>query len=354
MKTIMIALTIAITLLGTKTASAQDYYTLPEIKEQSLCGWHETYSDEYGRSINVDIEIDVFGNESAPVLLVGFPAYKEYRIENNSPFTAQKHARLKRGGQTTRIYESSSGVKIELDRKYAENYGSTLTPQNVYDYMGELLNEQGITIDQFLYEQPKSVEILCSTSKKSDELLVPAFYVISLWQKLYELPILTHVNDSYFNRATVPSYMPSALFQMRNTEEFSLFVGTFVEKEVIQQDIPLCSVDQVIENAGEEIMSGHIQSVISLRFGYAVYNDPEISAGKPMTPLDVENWYLVPSWILECYYSKSPKSDYREDTSPKLVVFNAQTGKMVDPMDKSYRGCGDPRYRDFISWNDVR
>ena len=30
-------------------ASAQEYYTLPEIREQAAQGWHETYTDKYGR-----------------------------------------------------------------------------------------------------------------------------------------------------------------------------------------------------------------------------------------------------------------------------------------------------------------
>ena len=30
---------------------AQEYYTLPEIKEQVKEGWYETYTDQYGREI---------------------------------------------------------------------------------------------------------------------------------------------------------------------------------------------------------------------------------------------------------------------------------------------------------------
>ena len=30
---------------------AQKYYSLPEIKEQAKEGWHETYTDKYGREM---------------------------------------------------------------------------------------------------------------------------------------------------------------------------------------------------------------------------------------------------------------------------------------------------------------
>ena len=49
-------------------AAAQEYYTLPEIREQAKDGWHETYTDRYGRETVVDIDVEVYGGENAPVL----------------------------------------------------------------------------------------------------------------------------------------------------------------------------------------------------------------------------------------------------------------------------------------------
>ena len=49
-------------------AAAQEYYTLPEIREQAKDGWHETYTDKYGRETVVDIDVEVYGGENAPVL----------------------------------------------------------------------------------------------------------------------------------------------------------------------------------------------------------------------------------------------------------------------------------------------
>ena len=47
---------------------AVEYFTLPEIREQAVAGWHETYTDKYGRALQVDIDIDVFGEEMAPII----------------------------------------------------------------------------------------------------------------------------------------------------------------------------------------------------------------------------------------------------------------------------------------------
>ncbi len=48
MKKQFAALLAALSLLPT-LALAEDYYTLPEIREQAKDGWHETYTDKYGR-----------------------------------------------------------------------------------------------------------------------------------------------------------------------------------------------------------------------------------------------------------------------------------------------------------------
>lgn len=64
--TMLLALLLA---LVCTAASAQEYYTLPEIREQAEQGWHETYTDKYGRQTTVDIDVQVFGDEKAPVSL---------------------------------------------------------------------------------------------------------------------------------------------------------------------------------------------------------------------------------------------------------------------------------------------
>ena len=50
--------------------AAQEYYTLPEIREQAAQGWHETVTDRYGRETTVDVDVQVFGEENAPVVRI--------------------------------------------------------------------------------------------------------------------------------------------------------------------------------------------------------------------------------------------------------------------------------------------
>ena len=90
MKKQFAALLTALSLLPT-LALAQEYYTLPEIREQAKDGWHETYTDRYGRETVVDIDVEVYGEETAPVLKVGwgkygkFTDYNAFKLEKNHP-----------------------------------------------------------------------------------------------------------------------------------------------------------------------------------------------------------------------------------------------------------------------------
>ena len=103
------------------------------------------------------------------------------------------------------------------------------------------------------------------------------------------------------------------------------------------------------------IEDGYIQQVLSLRFGYVIYSNPDEEWGKQRSAYDMDTWYLVPSWVMECYILEDPKVDQLKEYSPvREMTINAQTGEMMDYFDTSLYGRGDPRYKGFLSWEDVR
>ena len=332
-------------------ASAQEYYTLPEIREQAATGWHETYTDKYGRETTVDIDVQVFGEDKAPVLKVGLPDYVEYTHLENNPYLSVTNVKSK-GGQRTYIYDWY-GKEIDLDTAYGADYGNNLTLREAYSFVGEKLEEQGISPDEFILNQPRTFQMLCNTSQDTGEVLSPAFYFVRFWPKLHELPLLTHVMRS-FVKPGGPDHDPEMHFMMRNENEYVIYVCTFVEKEMLEADIPLCSVEKVIESVEREIKDGHIQEVSSLRFGYSIYNDPNIKSKRPVEIYDVDCFYAVPSWVLECKYVENAKDTFNENTQTMYITINAQTGKMIDPMDKSKNKAGDGDYKGFIPWDKVQ
>ena len=135
MKKQFAALLAALSLLPT-LALAQEYYALPEIREQAKDGWHETYTDRYGREIQVDIDADVFGEQTAPLIKAGFPQHDIYYADKNCPYNTVSNVKRK-GGRRTHIYRSY-GSKVDLDRQYGTDYGNDLTLNEMYAYMKKL------------------------------------------------------------------------------------------------------------------------------------------------------------------------------------------------------------------------
>ena len=150
MKKQFAALLAALFLLPT-LALAQEYYTLPEIREQAKDGWHETYTDRYGRETVVDIDVEVYGEETAPVLKVGWGKYGKFtddnafKLEENHPVDRLMEAK-KRGGKSTYIYEWVKNMKVNLNEPYGENYENDLTLQEVYQFAAEKLKQHGIPV----------------------------------------------------------------------------------------------------------------------------------------------------------------------------------------------------------------
>lgn len=339
-------------LLGCALASAQEYYTLPEIREQAAAGWHETYTDKYGRALQVDIDIDVFGEKTAPVLKACWGNPQTFSSPDYSPRWAIIEAREKKGGESIYPY-SVKGEKVDVDYQYAKDYENNLTLGEVYSFLKEFLREQEIT-QEYIWEKPQEFSMLYSRHKKTGAVLVPGCYCVSLWPQEYGLPILSHVGESFKRDISgpIPSVGVSIDISDRNT--YAVGGADFDVAEVLAEDIPLCSVNKVMEGAREMIEAGYIQQVLSLRFGYVIYSNPDEEWGKQRSSYDMDTWYLVPSWVMECYIRENPKADKLPEY-PRIweMTINAQTGEMMDHFDESLYGRGDARYKGFISWDEV-
>lgn len=368
MKTKIAMLLALVMLYACTAASAQEYYTLPEIREQAAAGWHETYTDKYGRETTVDIDVEVFGEKTAPIIKLTIP-YGEndhLRQYENAPYDTVLN--IKRFGAKQFHVWRSFGKLIDTDQAYGNEYGNDLTYGELTEYLDEKLKQNGFSSTGFFVDCPDYVDVLCALKDTSGEIHATSFYDVRLWQQFNGLPLLTHVHESY-KKGTGPSFVPRLDFQMRNRDEYYLSCFYMEESEEVVEDIPLCSFDLVIEGLEEEIKRGYIQRVESLRFGYAIYNDPKNPKGT-RSAYDAEYYYAVPAWVVECVYMTSPKESYipeyekllereadgtiRQIVGFKEITIDAQTGKMFNPMDKSKNGGGDTNYKGFIPWDKVQ
>ena len=322
---------------------AQKYYSLPEIKEQAKEGWHETYTDKYGREIQVDIDADVFGEQTAPLIKAGFPQYDIYDVVQNCPYDTVSNVKRK-GGKRTHIYRSY-GTEVDLDKPYGADYGNDLTLNEMYSFVKRILTDHGIPCDIFLYERPRFFDVLCNIQQSTGEVKATAFYLVRLYEQFYGIPVLTRKIASFNTKRGWPDYEPNISFQMRNENEFTAMVNVLEEQEIIAEDIPLCSIEQIINSIEKEIKDGYIQSVYSLQFGYVVYSDPNISDWTK-SELEDEIFYLVPSWVAQCIFSENPKI-WNSDADEEVMKSN-------EDFDTRKKGGGDGAYKDVILWSDIK
>ena len=362
-----IAMLLALIMLCACTAaSAQEYYTLPEIREQAAAGWHETYTDKYGRTIEVDIDIDVFGADKAPVITADVPEFVEYTYDHGSPYDTVVDVKRK-GGKRTHAYRTY-GKEINLDQAYGAQYGNEMTPREAYDLLKVLFEEhgQGYLANDFMLNPPASFDVVYSKNVSTGGVHRPALYSFELWQQMNGLPIIIN-SETGFERPKTRSYLPRVYYDVSSEDEYKFFIQPLNPLETLAEDIPLCSVERVIQSIEKEIESGRIQKVTNLWFGYAVYSDPAIRDFRKSVQ-EEETFYLVPSWVLQCVYSEDPKEykldeidtlnpdneRFGEHIPHKTRVINAQTGVMFDFFDKSRNGGGDGSYQGFIPWDKVQ
>jgi len=365
---IAVLLALLLVQLCAAAAHAQEYYTLPEIREQAAKGWHETYTDKYGRTVKVDIDIDVFGGDKAPVVKTDVPEFVEYRYYAGYPYESVTDV-ARKGGKRTHPY-CTWGEEVDLDTAYGAEYGNDLTVREAYDFLAGHLEEhgQGYTVDDFILNPPENFEVVYSRLVATGGVHVPALYNIVFWQQMHGLPILAGAEEG-FREPGSRSYDPRLFFQMRNWDEKeqSILLRPLREMETLAEDIPLCSVEQAIRSIEGWIENGYVQHVTALRFGYAVYSDSSIVNFRQSNP-EEECYYLVPSWVMQCVFSGDPKTFKSDEIDTLRVgneqfgeyqplvnrIINAQTGEMLNYFDTSRNGGGDGSYKGFISWDDVK
>ena len=366
MKKKVLTFIILFVLCRLNTGLCQEYLRLEQLKQQTPPRWVETYQDRYGRSTEVDIDIQIYGNTDAAIYKLKLPYNQEVRCSNNNPYNSVENVRRK-GGRRTHIY-TSFGEKIDVYFPYGKDYGNNMTPSEMYAFLGERLADEGIDLEEFECTYPAQFDVLCNLSQSDGHTIASAFYHMELLQKINEMPLLTHAIASFKKRGS-PDFCPNLTFLMRNENEYSLYVNKMIVESVVAEDIPLCSFEKIQKTIEEKIEKGYIQRIYSLKFGYSIYNAKR-KGNKPLAAYDAECYYAVPSWVIDCVYMVDPKKtfDYhveeelkrdpdaneRYSNGFKTITINAQTGEMLDPLDTSDKGWGDANYKGFIPWDKVK
>ena len=161
-------------------------------------------------------------------------------------------------------------------------------------------------------------------------------YYISFRQKLEGIPIYAEIGHKMLttNQTYVTQEVALKCQRIRGIEtntleymdETSFILDTtwMREEKRIQEDVPLATLDEVIQALEKKIEEGYIRDIYALRLGYVCYLDdtsPDIYA-------------LYPAWICDCIYANSPREQimenivtdaFRENFRYEQILVDAQT-----------------------------
>ena len=161
-------------------------------------------------------------------------------------------------------------------------------------------------------------------------------YYISFRQKLEGIPIYleighkmlttnqTHITQEVALKCQRISGIETNTLEYMDETSFILDTTWMGEEKRIQEDVPLATLDEVIQALEKKIKEGYIRDIYALRLGYVCYPDD----------ISPDIYTLYPAWICDCIYANSPREQimknivtdaFRENFRYEQIVVDAQT-----------------------------
>ena len=375
MKRMFCAFLVFMMLLPIAASAEQKYYTIEELKDQVTDRWTGTYETKW-RTITVDVQPTVPDVDKIPVMLLEV-AYWFPELDQDVTWKAEP--KLRSDGLNTGLFSLTNGKSVSSnnDKKYdieTEDYyppfdsarqyaaGNDLTLGDVFAKIKEIQSQTGNMFFGIDTDHISRLNINNVYEKGTINPVFPGYYWMELRYTLHGVPLWGCAIESVRERKPQEVVLPliHINFSMQGDHYYEMNGMILQEKEMYAEDVPLCSVDQVIVALESEITAGHLRAIFSLDLGFAIYNEPGDTRKTGHMVYDVDkNYYAVPAWQCRCIYVDLEKKQISEDnfTQPELSMYyqplyvNAQTGKLLDPLD-NHLGCAS--YQGFISWNDIQ
>ena len=251
---------------------------------------------------------------------------------------------VRRGGRLKYGYKSHYGFEPEIDSIYAEGNINCLLDakkalQKVLDYFYPR-EENRFDLDYVeIRERARKVKDLSESGGYVDEYPMGTYYR-DLRQVMHGLPIYTGVGeridsfsaDRKFDDAEVKKCfkiegISISYFEYMTDDSFDIRVCWVREKNMIENDVPLASLQCILREIEQKIKHGNIRNVYALRLDYAYY----------LNDASPETYTLFPVWVCDCDYTDNSKEkimnnivddNFRRGFIFSQILFNAQNGKM--------------------------
>ena len=161
-------------------------------------------------------------------------------------------------------------------------------------------------------------------------------YYISFRQKIGGLPVYmeigqkmlttdkTHITQETALKCSRVSWININGLEYMDGASFMLNATWMREEKRIQEDVPLATLDEVMQALEKKIEEGYIRDIYALRLGYVCYLDDT----------SPDTYTLYPTWVCDCIYANSPREQieendvtdaFRENYRYEQIFVDAQT-----------------------------
>ena len=161
-------------------------------------------------------------------------------------------------------------------------------------------------------------------------------YYISFRQKLEGIPIYleighkmlttnqTHITQEVALKCQRISGIETNTLEYMDETSFILDTTWMREEKQIWEDVPLATLEDVMQALEKKIEEGYIRDIYALRLGYVCYLDDT----------SPDTYTLYPAWVCDCIYANSPREQieendvtdaFRENYRYEQILVDAQT-----------------------------
>lgn len=363
--------------------ASPEFFQISQLSQQADLYWKESYTNERGETIGIDVTIMVPQVKSAPVLYVsrypdlseGFfnnfqvpskeesykwAAYSDQDITIGARYNWELAINPAKENPGRVVFKENyfTPSEIDWDREYAMN--NPMTIKEAYETITEKLEELYLQYGSNGY-YPMTLSYAYTSGlydEKGKDLREQEGYAFVGTQVIRGIPIMGNVMPAYFNMGNRTYYPFEAMYESKielgitSKDSYEISTRIFSEKSLIESDMPLIKFAAVKPEVEKLIAEGRVRRIYSIQLAYIAYMEPDHNN---------EQLVLVPSWVIECDYFNSAKDNapdmdenegiYFKKSPFYRLIFNAQTGKMIDPRDAGSKRSDCPQ---IITWDQVK
>ena len=381
MKRNFLSLLLMIVLLLSVTAEAEDRFTISEIYEQyNGQRWQESYQTVRNETVTIDAPFIIPHVESAPVIRVGhYPSLDPALCDayGTYPRSTRKHvdAWARSDGRDITL-AMDQYWEFEIPDQYAGRchfWGDVFLPEEI-DWNLHAENNDMTMGEAYTLLTAKLNEILTIYGGGAMELQLRDAYTMGLYKDKDNQPLVNHRGYGFDFKQVIRgipalgnahlTYQHGRMrtnhrwegvydnwlrLEMSSPVSYFMSVKLWQEESVLHEDIPLVPFEKGKAQLEKMIRDGLIRHIRRIQLGYVAYVEPDHNT---------KHWILVPTWVVDCDWFPDAKDDFwkeefEDEANPysrsgaHLLYLNAQTGKLLDPMDTSRKRSDVPK---ILTW----